>query len=117
MNLINTLKTNARDILWALAIMFVVAFLADFITDLSATQSGKVWLATVADLLKGISRFFAANMVGFVGVAVAWPTINRFSNDKFSETWTDKFSDRDRLITMIAVGCAYVGFACISLAG
>ena len=107
MNLLNTLKTNWRDLLVGIAITLLAALFADIITGVAAQQNGMVWLATVAEVLKGSARFFAANMIGFLGLAVAWPTINKFSNESFGAGW-NQFSTRDKLVTLIAVSCVYV---------
>ena len=108
MNILNTLKTNWRDIIAGVGITLAAALIADIVTNLSIKQDGMVWLATVADVLKCASRFFAANMIAFLGIAVAWPSLNRFSNDSFSSAWKNTFSAKDKLIAMIAVACVYV---------
>ena len=115
MNLISTLKNNWRDITAGILITIIAAVAADFVTNLSIKQNGLIWLANVAVVLQGAAKFFAANMIAFLCFALAWPTINKFSNDNFVQVWTEKFNDKERLIAVLAVACIYVLAASISL--
>ena len=116
MNLINTLKNNWRDIVVGIAVTVCAAVTSDVVNNLSIKQDGLIWLANVADVLTGAAKFFAANMVAFLCFAVAWPTVNRFSNDSFAAVWHAEFSLKEKLITAIAVASAYVIAASIALA-
>jgi len=115
MNLISTLKNNWRDIVAGIVITVLAAIAADVVSNLSIKQDGLIWLANVAVVLQGAAKFFAANMIAFLCFAVAWPTVNKFSNDNFVQVWTDKFNDKERLIVVLAVASVYVVAASISL--
>ena len=116
MNLLNTLKNNWRDIVVGLAVTVLAAVAADVVTNLSIKQNGLIWLANVAVVLQGAAKFFAANMIAFLCFAVAWPTVNKFSNDNFLAVWTEEFSAKEKLIAVLAVASIYVLAAstCIS---
>jgi hypothetical protein len=116
MNLINTLKNNWRDIVVGIAVTVIAAVAADVVNNLSIKQDGLIWLANVAAVLTGAAKFFAANMVAFLCFSVAWPTVNKFSNDSFTDVWRTEFSLKEKLITAIAVASAYVIAASIALA-
>lgn len=115
MNIVNTLKNNWRDIVVGIAVTVVAAVAADIVTNLSIKQNGLIWLANVAIVLQGAAKFFAANMIAFLCFAVAWPTINKFSNDNFLAVWTDEFSVKEKLITVLAVASIYVVSASICI--
>ena len=87
MNIIDTIKTNSRDIVVGLAVVIIVAIVADVVEKLATTINGLTWLTNLTAALAGMSRFFTANLLTWVGLAVAWPTINHFSNHSFAEAW------------------------------
>lgn len=115
MNIISTLKSNWRDIVAGIVITIVAAIAADVVTNMSIKQNGLIWLANVATVLQGAARFFAANMIAFLCFAVAWPTVNSFSNNNFVTVWKTNFSDKERLLVVIAIACVYVVSASIAL--
>jgi hypothetical protein len=104
MNLVNTLKTNARDILIGLSVVLIVAFTSDVVNKLAITTNGFTWLSNLTAVLSGAARFFAANLIGWIGLAVAWPTLNHFSNHSFSDAWS-ALTDKERLFLLFGVAC------------
>lgn len=85
--LLQTIKTNLRDILVGVTIVLAVSFAADVANKLAVTNNGVMWLANVVAVMNGLATFAAANLGMWFMLAVAWPTINRFSNEKFYAAW------------------------------
>lgn len=77
-----TLLTNWKDILAFVAIAIIFAFLADVVSRLSVTGSDLPGLANLVGMLRGFSNFVGANLCAWlIGIAIGWPTLNRYSND------------------------------------
>lgn len=113
MTLLATLKTNWRDIIVGVALVLGISFAADVVEKLSVTQSGVVWLANVTAVLKGLARFAAANLAAWFMLAVAWPTLNRYSNASFQSGW-DSLDRPQRFFVLIAVSVSLLLSASIS---
>ena len=105
MNLLKTLQTNWRDILVGLALVFSISFFADVIEKLSATENGLTWLSNLSLAMAGVARFFGANLVAWIGLAVAWPTLNKYSNDTFDDGWK-ALPTWGRFVVFVGVSCA-----------
>ena len=85
--MIQTLKTNWRDLVAFLALGLGLVALAGGIDFLAGLLGGNVFLPYLSNYLQGIARFVGATFaVSFLGIA-AWPTINRYANHSFSEGW------------------------------
>lgn len=103
------LRSNFRDILAFLVISIICCVLLDLLTDWSVSQdlAGRSipGLALFISLLLGFSRFAAANLCAWLlGVAVGWPTINRWGSnqDTFLHAWNSLHTGQ-RLNLFIAV--------------
>lgn len=116
MNLLKTIQTNLRDILVGLAIIIVVAFTADVVEKLATTTNGLTWLTNLTAALAGMSRFFTANLICWIGLAVAWPTVNHFSNHRFSDAW-NYLSAEKQFWAFLVIACVMGIMAAICVAG
>ena len=111
-----TLLTNWKDILAFLAIAVIFAVLADVVTKLSVTGSDIPGLANLVGTLRGFSNFVGANLCAWlIGIAIGWPTLNRYSNDGFAEGWkalddTQRFA----IFTFVAIGELIAAAICFS---
>jgi hypothetical protein len=117
-----TLLTNWKDILAFLAIAVVFAVLADIVTRLSVSGSDLPGLANLVGTLRGFSNFVGANLCAWmIGIAIGWPTLNRYSNDAdetpqrgtlpvpgtksgFKHGWAS-LTDQQRFLVFVAVAC------------
>lgn len=115
MNLINTIKTGWRDLVAGIALTLALSFVADVLERLAIRDDGSVWIANVVLSLRGLSAFAGANLAAFFMVAVAWPTVNKFSNDSFTRGW-ESLTDGQKLTAFIAVSLAYLIAASICFA-
>jgi hypothetical protein len=99
-----TLLTNWKDILAFLAVAAIFNILADVVTRLSVTGNDVVGLANLVGMLKGFSNFVGANLCAWmIGIAIAWPTLNRFSNDGFAAAWNSLTIEKQLyLFTVVA---------------
>lgn len=83
-----TILTNWKDILAFLAIAVLFAVLADVVTKLSVSGADVPGLANLVGTLRGFSNFVGANLAAWlIGIAIAWPTLNRYGNEHFSKGW------------------------------
>ncbi len=114
--MIQTIKTNIRDISVGLIVVVVVAVLADVVEKLATTVEGFTWLTNLTAALAGASRFFTANLICWIGLAVAWPAINHFSNHTFSATWA-KLSNEKKFWAFLVIACVMGLMAAICVSG
>lgn len=115
MNILNTLKTNYRDIIAGLVLTLGLAFLADALERMATTNDGHVWLANVVTSLRGLAAFGGANLAAFIMIAVAWPTLNKYSNDSFLHGW-NSLSPPQRFAAFIAIAMCYLISAALCFA-
>ena len=100
-----TLLTNWKDIALFAAIAVFFALLSDIISTGSTRGWNPPGLATLTGNLKGFSNFVGANFAAWlIGIAVAWPTLNRFSNESFDAAW-QALSQEKRFFTFVGVAC------------
>jgi hypothetical protein len=85
--MLQTLKTNWRDILAFLVIGVGFAVLADLVIYWATKSGNTLGLASLINYLQGFSRYVAAHLAAAMLGVVLWPTINRFGNDSFSAGW------------------------------
>jgi hypothetical protein len=117
-----TLQTNWRDICAFLVISIFACAALDLLTQWSARmdESGHdiPGLATFISLLTGFCRFAGANLCAWLlGIAVAWPVLNRWSNnsDLYLATWHG-LEREHKMWIYVAVSCAELIGACICFA-
>lgn len=98
-----TLLTNWKDLLAFLSIAVMFAILADIVTRLSVTGGDLPGLANLVGSLRGFSNFVGANLCAWlIGIAIGWPTLNRYSNDGFANGWA-ALDEREKFLVFIAV--------------
>jgi hypothetical protein len=107
MNLLSTLKTNWRDIVVGISLILICSIIADSIERWTLMDSGATWANNTVMAFRGLARFSGANLAGFMMLAVAWPTINRYSNLRFSHTW-DNLPEHYKFFTLIVLSVAYL---------
>tara|TARA_R110000868_G_scaffold175663_1_gene412817 strand:+ start:1446 stop:1796 length:351 start_codon:yes stop_codon:yes gene_type:complete len=115
MNLFNTIKTNWRDILTGVGLALLCAFFGDALERLTLSNAGTTWLNGTVEILRGLGRFAAANLAGFLIFSIAWPSVNKFSNLEFGAAWR-VFPSEKKLIAVIALGAVYLLAASICFA-
>jgi hypothetical protein len=115
MNLLKTLANNWRDILVGLVLTIGLAFVADVLEKLAASEDGKVWLANVVITLRGLAAFAGANMAAFFMLAVAWPTVQRWNNRSYVSAWT-ALPAWGKFAAFIAIALTYILAAAICFA-
>jgi hypothetical protein len=98
-----TLLTNWKDILVFLVIYLAFALLADIVARLSVSGSDVPGLANLVGALRGFSNFVGANLCAWmIGIAIGWPTLNRYSNDGFATGWA-ALDERAKFLTFVFV--------------
>ena len=103
-----TLKTNTRDILAFLLIGLVCSILGDLAIKYSSSTA-LPGLAGFIALLHGFARFVGANAcLWLLGIAIAWPTLDAFSNDSFTDCW-NKITDPFRRMCLFVAVCGFEG--------
>jgi hypothetical protein len=115
MNLLKTLANNWRDILVAFTLTLGLAIAADVLEKIAAQEDGSVWLANVVISIRGLAAFAGANLAAFFMLAVAWPTIQKWNNENYVDTW-QHLPSWGRFATFIAVAIAYILAAAICFA-
>lgn len=115
MHIVKTLKTNWRDILVGLLLTLILSFVADAIERVATTSDGAVWLSNVVISLRGMAAFAGANLAGFIMLSVAWPTLNKYSNDSFTTGW-NSLTPQQRFFVFIFVAAAYLIAAALCFA-
>ena len=115
MNIIKTIKTNWRDIVVGIALTLGLALAADVLERMATLDDGKVWLTNVVISLRGLAAFAGANLAAFFMIAVAWPTLNQYSNDSFSFGW-NSLTNQQRFLVLIAVAIGYLIAAALCFA-
>lgn len=115
MQVLKTIKTNWRDIVVCLGLTLGLALAADVLERVAITNEGQVWLANVVISLRGLAAFAGANLAAFFMLAVAWPTINAFSNDSFNLGW-NSLSHKEHFYVFVAVALGYIVSASICFA-
>ncbi|WAC18939.1 hypothetical protein OVA24_17035 [Luteolibacter sp. SL250] len=112
-----TLLTNWKDILAFLAVALLFAFLADVVSRLSVSGRDVPGLANLIGALRGFSNFVGANLCAWlIGIAIGWPTLNRYSNEGFSEGWA-ALDVRSRFFVFTAVATLELIAAAICFSG
>lgn len=111
-----TIKTNWRD----LATFFLVGIglammggVSDYLAGRFADNGfARLVLPFLGNYLQGFSRFAGAALSAtFLWMWIFWPTVNRFGNGNFADTWA-KQSDQFHLIVYIAlIGTALIAAA------
>jgi hypothetical protein len=115
MNVLKTIKTNWRDVVIGIALTLGLALGADVLERIATTDDGKVWLTNVVTSLRGLAAFAGANLAAFFMIAVAWPTLNQYSNDSFSFGW-NSLSNSQRFLAFLAVAIGYLMAAALCFA-
>lgn len=109
--MIATLKNNIRDIIVGVLSVVLFAAATDFATYLALEGEGR--FATLVASLQGFSYFFAANICGWFGLAVAWPVINRYSNESAMAVFKDHLNAKERFAVFLVVAVVMFLGACI----
>lgn len=111
-----TLLTNWKDILAFVAIAVVFAVLADVVSRLSVTGSDLPGLANLVGMLRGFSNFVGANLCAWlIGIAIGWPTLNRYSNDGFAKGWSElEDTQKFAIFVFVAIGELIAAAICFS---
>jgi ABC-type phosphate transport system permease subunit len=115
--MMNTLKTNWRDIVLFLVVGLGFAFLTDWLIAVSTSSGLSTSIASALNFLSGFSKFVGATLAAtFLGL-ISWPTFNKFANDDFSfqKGW-DALGDKGKFITVVAVLMGYAVVAAICFA-
>jgi len=112
-----TLLTNWKDILAFLAIAILFALLADGVTRLSLSGRDLPGLANLIGTLRGFSNFVGANLCAWlIGIAIGWPTLNRYGNESFAEGWA-ALDARTRFLVFTGVATLELVAASICFSG
>lgn len=114
--LLHTLSTNARDFGWGLGIILFAAFAVDGAEKLATTVNGLAWLTNLSGALGALSRFLTGNLFLWIGVTVAWPTMNHFSNHKFSDAW-EALSLKEQFFAFLLVCAIMCHMAAAAISG
>lgn len=107
MPVLKTLHTNWRDIVAFVVVILACSFIADAIESFAVLDSGQTWLTNTVVAFRGLARFGCANLTAFGFIVVAWPTLNRFSNDSFSKAWTS-LPEWGKFTTFVGVCAVYL---------
>lgn len=99
----DTIVTNARDFLVGIFVVVSIAFLSDLVSKAATFNVGMMWLVGVSDQLKSFSILAGANLAAWIMFAFAWPSLNKFSNNKFKDAW-DALADKDKLDRFFLLG-------------
>lgn len=112
-----TLLTNWKDIFAFLAVAIVFALLADIVTRLSISGNDLPGLANLVGTLRGFSNFVGANLCAWlIGIAIGWPTLNRYGNESFTTGWA-ALDARDRFFVFTGVSVLELIAAAICFSG
>lgn len=109
------IKKRRNDIILLIVCVFGISLVSGVIESVATRVGSLVWLANVAQTMKGLSLFAGANISAWIVLNTAWPVLRDYENEDFKSGWESLFPWQKCLVYIfVAVGQGIMAALCFA---